>query len=262
MLSILCFFQELLHPQEFTLLLQIPFDILRLFADFSLSLGDFPLFLFPNFLFEFLLDLFFPREHLLLALDLVRQVLNVDVGNHLLVALIWLDHESLRVMRLLRPFHYTLRLSNACGLTLLLIFAFFIIRELFFDLLGHVLNERDTILVTLEEAVVIRFISHRRMGRMLLASTRVNFTVEGHSPHLDLTSDRRDVVICNQSCVLFGFLYHLLGVTELLLLLERLWFDLLRFVRKFRRSQLESLFCSSVVFLLRYEFGRWAIVWV
>ena len=262
MLSILCFFQELLHPQELTLLLQIPFDILRLFADFSLSLSDFPLFVFPNFLFKFLLDLFFPRKHLLLALDLVRQILNVDVGNHLLVALIWLDHESLRVLRLMRPSNHTLRFSNACGLTLLRFFAFFVIRELFFDLLGHVLNERDSILVPLKEAVVIRFVSHGRLGRLLLASTRVHFTVESHSPLLDLTSDGRDVVARNQSCVLFRFLDHLLGVTKQLLLLERLWFGLLRFVRKFRRSQLESLFCSSVVFLLRYEFGRWAIVWV
>lgn len=127
LLSILCFFQELLHPQELTLLLQIPFDIFRLFADFSLSLGDFSLFLFPDFLFEFSLDLFFPREHLLLALDLVCQVLNVDVGNHLLVALIRLNHESLRVLRLLRHLHRTLRLSHACGLTLLLLFAFLVV---------------------------------------------------------------------------------------------------------------------------------------
>lgn len=129
-------------------------------------------------------------------------------------------------------------------------------------MLGHVLYERDSILVPPKKAVVIRFVSHRRLGRMLLASTCVYFTVESHSPLLDLTPNGRDVIVRYQSCVLFGFLDHLLGVTEQLLLLERLCLNLFGFVRKFRRSQHESLFYSSVVFLLRYELGRWAIVWV
>ena len=117
LLSILSLFQELFHPQKLTLLLEISLDIFRLFADFPLSVSDVSLLLFPDFLFEFLLDLFFPREHLLLALDLVGQVLHVNVGNHLLVALVWLDDESLRILRWLGflVMNCGLRLSNRCG---------------------------------------------------------------------------------------------------------------------------------------------------
>lgn len=97
-LSLSCLLQQLFHSEKLTLLLQILLDIFGRPANLLLSLGKLFLFVLPDFLFKFPLDLFLPREHLLLAFDLVCKVLHVDIRHHLLGTLIWPDDQSLRIL--------------------------------------------------------------------------------------------------------------------------------------------------------------------
>ena len=95
-------------------------------------------------------------------------------------------------------------------------------------MLGHVLYECDSVLVSLEEPVVVGLISHCGLWGLLLAFTRVNFTVELHGALLDLTPNRRDVIIGYES-VIFCLLDHPLRVFEELFLLKGLRLGFLGF---------------------------------